>query len=280
MANCHPNCPGTGQAWVDLSFDLQGPLAAQAQHRFNQDWAFATQQAPPPVPQAEAMPPPAPDGAALAQLVASGPDQVDDTLYALLLSGCYTARRRILAVTPYFVPDDSLQMALTLAARRGLQVDLVLPRRSNHRLADVARNRALRELWAAGAHIWLAPHMVHAKAIVIDDTLALVGSANLDARSLFLNYELMVAFYHAPDIGQFRALGGNSTRRRPALCAAPTLAVASVQRRPGAVAGLSTLSTLGHDPAHPPPGPLLLPDGPVRRSGDTPAPTGHRRGSG
>lgn len=198
-----PELPRNRQAWVDLSFDLQGPLAAQAQHRFNQDWAFATQQAPPPVPQAEAMPPPAPDGAALAQLVASGPDQVDDTLYALLLSGCYTARRRILAVTPYFVPDDSLQMALTLAARRGLQVDLVLPRRSNHRLADVARNRALRELWAAGAHIWLAPHMVHAKAIVIDDTLALVGSANLDARSLFLNYELMVAFYHAPDIGQF-----------------------------------------------------------------------------
>jgi cardiolipin synthase len=193
--------PAPPHAWGDLSFDLQGGLAMQAQRQFEQDWAFATQ-APVPAP-ASAPVATASSGPALGQLVPSGPDQLDDTFYTLLVSGCYTSRRRVLAITPYFVPDTSLLLALTLAARRGVQVDLLLPRRSNHRLADIARNRALRELWRAGAGIWLAPRMLHAKAIVIDDELALVGSANLDERSLFLNYELMVAFHHTPDIRQF-----------------------------------------------------------------------------
>jgi cardiolipin synthase len=115
-------------------------------------------------------------------------------LHVLLVSGCFSARRRIQAVSPYFVPDPVLLMALTLAARRGLDVDLVLPRHSNHRLADWARHASLRDLTAAGGRVWLVPQMVHAKAVVIDDDLALAGSANLDERSLFLNYELMVAF--------------------------------------------------------------------------------------
>jgi len=103
-------------------------------------------------------------------------------------------------VSPYFVPDDSLLTALCLAARRGVQVELILPERSNHRLADIARQRALRDLVAAGARVRLTPGMTHAKAVVIDDTLALCGSLNLDARSLFLNFELMVAFYAPADI--------------------------------------------------------------------------------
>ncbi|MGH8747339.1 MAG: phospholipase D-like domain-containing protein, partial [Burkholderiales bacterium] len=189
------------KTWIDLSFDLRGPLAGQARQQFEQDWAFATEQpapeAPPPA-QADA---PAPRG----QLIASGPDQADDTLYTFLVSGFFAAHRRILAVTPYFVPNATLLMSLALAARRGVTVDLVMPAKSNHLLADMARHRALRQLAGAGARVWFLPRMIHAKAVVIDDDLALAGSANLDERSLFLNYELMVAFYDAAEIERFAA---------------------------------------------------------------------------
>ena len=94
-------------------------------------------------------------------------------------------------------------MSLTLAARRGVTVDLLLPAKSNHRLADLARHRALRELTSAGGRIWLLPRMIHAKLVLIDGELALTGSANLDQRSLFLNYELMVAFYESSDVQRF-----------------------------------------------------------------------------
>jgi len=82
-----------------------------------------------------------------------------------------------------------------MAARRGVVVDLLMPARSNHRLSDLARRRALCALADAGGRIWLVPQMLHAKLVVVDDTLALAGSANLDSRSLFLNYELMMAFH-------------------------------------------------------------------------------------
>ena len=187
--------------WVDLSFDLGGELVTQAQQRFEQDWAFATRA--PSVLATGPAPQPVPKEAGSAQLVASGPDQADDTLYSLLISSCFTAQTRILAVSPYFVPGDTLLLALTLAARRGIAVDLLLPRHSNHRLADMARPAALRELDAAGARVWLLDNMIHAKAVVIDNELALAGSANLDERSLFLNYELMIAFFGSSEVHRF-----------------------------------------------------------------------------
>lgn len=194
-----------GQApWRDLSFDLQGPLVAQAHWQFEHDWAFASGRRTPPNPvQPPLASPPAPTGQA--QWVASGPDQADDTVYAMLLTAAYRASHRLCLVTPYFVPDPALLNALCLAARRGVQVELLLPARSNHRLSDMARARALRALVQAGGQVWLLPGMLHAKLAVVDDSLALAGSANLDSRSLFLNYELMVAFQSAHDVQRFAA---------------------------------------------------------------------------
>jgi cardiolipin synthase len=140
-----------------------------------------------------------------AQLIASGPDQIDDTVYSLLVTAAYRARERIALVTPYFVPDAALLQALCLAARRGVTVDLLVPARSNHRMSDLARTRALRMLSAAGGRIWLAPQMLHAKLAIVDHTMAMAGSANLDSRSLFLNYEMMVAFHDRRAIATFVA---------------------------------------------------------------------------
>lgn len=213
--------------WLDLSFTVEGPLAAQAHALFETYW-YQHQKRPrapgnspgnnpdnnpansqstthpfmakPHVPVSAMACPSRAVQSHYTQLVPSGPDQAEDTVYGLLLTTLYRAQRRVLAVTPYFVPDDSLLKALCLAAQRGVRVELVVPARSNHRLADMARARALRDLVAAGAVVRLAPGMVHAKAVVVDDAIALCGSLNLDARSLFLNFELMVAFYDSQDI--------------------------------------------------------------------------------
>lgn len=187
--------------WVDLSFNLYGDLAQQAHTVFEMDWAFATQT---PVPKKHGQATHrATSQTSGARLVPSGPDRSEDTIYTMLISGCYTAQDHILIATPYFVPDTTLLTALELACLRGVGIDILVPETSNHVLADIARRFALRDLAKAGANIWLSPSMLHAKAFVIDDTLALVGSANLDERSLFLNYELMVAFYEAHKVQNF-----------------------------------------------------------------------------
>lgn len=193
---------GRTPAWTDLSFNLQGSLAGQALLLFESHWRHTSgpQENSPQAPAPEPAEPAPGVGQHLAQLVPSGPDQAEDTVHALLLTAIYRASQRVVAVTPYFVPDDSLLTALRLAALRGVCVELIVPAHSNHRLADIARQRALRDLAAAGAQVRLTAGMTHAKAIVVDDTLALCGSLNLDARSLFLNFELMVAFYASEDI--------------------------------------------------------------------------------
>jgi cardiolipin synthase A/B len=203
--------------WRDLSFDLQGDLVAQANHLFERDWFFAKHLRMMPAPRTENLtelgdthqerPVPVAGTSAqpTAQLVPSGPDCVDDTLHVLLLTAAYQARERISIVTPYFVPDTALLMALCMAARRGVQIDLLVPIRSNHRLSDFARNRSVRALAQAGGRIFISQRMQHAKLIIVDDVLALSGSANVDNRSLFLNYELMIAFHGGSSVRPFQS---------------------------------------------------------------------------
>jgi cardiolipin synthase len=190
--------------WEDLTFDLSGPVAAAAAAQFECDWVAAGGKAASSC-IADELPTPAPvaadsDASGEAQFLPSGPDQSEDTVHALLIDACFQARDRMLAVTPYFVPDVILETAMRLAARRGVQIDLCIPAISNHKLADFARNRALRSLSQAGVNIHLLPYMSHAKAVVFDRSIALSGSVNLDARSLLLNYECAVVFYGRAEI--------------------------------------------------------------------------------
>ncbi len=190
-----PDCPS--DCWTDLSFTQQGPSVASYRAIFEADWCFANDR---PAPDAIVLDDTADATEGRVQVVPSGPDIADDPIYAALLTASYEARQRLIAVTPYYIPDRGIQEALRLAALRGIEIDLILPARSNHRLADIARNRYLRELATAGARIWLLPTMTHAKAVVIDERLALAGSANLDIRSLFLNCEVVSLFYSDAEI--------------------------------------------------------------------------------
>ncbi|MHB1215393.1 MAG: phospholipase D-like domain-containing protein [Thiobacillus sp.] len=201
--------------WIDLSFSLAGPAVADLAHLFADDWQFARTRAARPD-----ITVPAAAGTHTVQIVPSGPVLTRDTLHELMLTACYGARQRIWIATPYFVPDEALQQALVLAARRGVEVRLLLPRRSNHRLADLARSRYLRELIAAGATVKAVPDaMQHAKALLADD-LALAGSANFDLRSLFLNFEVGCLFLSPVDIEALTAwltrLDGLTTDYQPA----------------------------------------------------------------
>jgi cardiolipin synthase len=184
--------------WADLAFLLEGPTVQTLVELYNMDWSFATDEEPPPPP------PPVPalfnGDEGIVQTVPSGPDVEHDPLYAALVAIAFEARERLWIATPYFVPNDSLNEALCFAALRGVDVRIVMPKRSNHRLPDLARAPYLRDLQRAGGKIHLLPYMMHGKLLVMDDRLALHGSANIDWRSLFLNFELATLCYSRADI--------------------------------------------------------------------------------
>ncbi|HEY0749020.1 MAG TPA: phospholipase D-like domain-containing protein [Steroidobacteraceae bacterium] len=185
--------------WRDLTFDLKGAVAAAAASQFESDWVAAGGK-PASADISSAAHNEVGPNSSDAQFLPSGPDQSEDTVEALLIDACFQSRDRMLAITPYFVPDVSLETAMRLAARRGVRIDLCIPAKSNHLLADFARNRALRALCQAGVNVHLLPYMSHAKAVVFDHSLALSGSVNLDSRSLLLNYECAVVFYGTNEI--------------------------------------------------------------------------------
>jgi cardiolipin synthase len=152
----------------------------------------------------------------------------NDALREALMVSFFRAHQRVWIVTPYFVPDDLLLEGLCMAAQRGVDLRLITPERSNHRLADWAREGYLSQLQEAGARIYFyQPRMLHAKALVIDRSVALVGSANMDMRSLLLNYEVGLCIY-SPEIiqklsGWMRGLMKTCREREPHHSAALTM---------------------------------------------------------
>jgi cardiolipin synthase len=194
----------SSERWKDLSFILEGPAVQHYQTIFRSDWLFATGESlsleHKEVTIVDNLP-----GKGLLQVVPSGPDVSDDPLYAAILAAIFQAKKRLWIVTPYFIPDETLSQALQLAAHRGVDVRVVIPQKSNHWLADIARGTYLRDLQEAGGKILhYQPGMLHAKALLADDELALIGSANLDMRSLFLNYETGLLVYSPSEVQEIK----------------------------------------------------------------------------
>ena len=176
--------------WSDLAFTLRGAAVDTCAQVFASDWTSTGGRARAPLPQ------PAPTGGhTVAQLAVSGPDLHHDGLHDTLVNAIHRAQDRIWIATPYFLPTDTLSDALSIAGRRGVDVRIMLPARSNQLIADFARGAYLRDLQSAGCSILLfGPGMLHAKAGIIDDS-AYVGSLNFDVRSMLLNFE-DVLFVH------------------------------------------------------------------------------------
>jgi cardiolipin synthase len=175
-------------AWRDTHVGIQGPAVASLTSVFLRDWHFMTGQS-----QVEErfFPAPEPAGDANIAVVPSGPDNPIEAIHRTFFIAIVSAQRRVWITTPYFVPDRSLTVALETAALRGVDVKIILPRRSNHKVTHWAGRSWYAELLEAGVGIYeYEPAMIHAKTMLVDAHVALVGSANMDLRSFRLNFEV------------------------------------------------------------------------------------------
>ena len=173
--------------WLDLTAVLRGPVVNQIQQLFLEDWACEG----PPIDAGAALPTPSTPGRIPMLAVPSGPGDRRDAARQLFITMMNEANDRIVMTSPYVVPDESSLLALQLAARRGVHVQIVVPERSNHWIVQLAASGYYDELADAGAEIHLhSPGLIHAKSLTIDNHFAMLGSANFDRRSFELNFEL------------------------------------------------------------------------------------------
>lgn len=186
--------------WHDFGVIIKGPAAVLLNEVFLADWSFAAKADPAALHREIPADISASGGKSELQVVASGPDVEGDPLYEAMLSMIQEAERSIWIITPYFIPDEVLFRSLLVKIRAGREVTLILPARSNHPVTDYARRYYVRELAKAGARVRLFHHgMLHSKAMIVDDRLAVMGSANFDLRSLFVNFEIGVFLYSERD---------------------------------------------------------------------------------
>lgn len=179
----------------DIHFRLQGPVIGQLAQVFDEDWSFVTGESGP-----ERDPGTRDHGeacdTAICRVVTDGPNEDLDKLIMILTGAVALSRRRVAIMTPYFLPPPTLINALQAAALRGVDVAVILPGINNQPLTHWASRNMLWELLQFGVRIYYQPSpFAHSKLLLIDDAYAQIGSANLDPRSLRLNFELIVEVF-------------------------------------------------------------------------------------
>lgn len=196
----------SNRRYRDCSFLIDGPAAGALERVFIADWCQATHREPKEFVEILRHQPLL-NGKTQIKIVSSGPDCIGDPLWEAYIKLIENAEKSITIMTPYFILDRTLFRLLFNAAQKNIEVKIILPRRSDHRLLDFARRWYLRKLKEAGAKIlFYTPGVLHAKLFLVDDETAVVGSANLDMRSLFFNYEIAAVINHMEsldNIGDF-----------------------------------------------------------------------------
>ena len=184
---------------IDTHFRLAGPVVAQMTEVFLEDWGFCTGEyarPQPPLLQAGEGSDAGDCGTAICRTIVDGPDEDLNKLSAILIGAISAAHRSIRIMTPYFLPPVEISLALQSAALRGVDIRLVLPVKNNLPVVHWASCNLLWEVLERGVRVFYQPPpFVHTKLFVVDDHYAQIGSANLDPRSLRLNFEIAVEVY-------------------------------------------------------------------------------------
>jgi len=185
-------------AWRDLSVRIEGPAVCQLQRVFLEDWAAERPGADLDVDIDEKPAMPELVGNISVQSAPSGPSAGAGAFGDLMTACISEAERHLVMTTPYFVPDESVMAALRVAALRGVEIDMIIPRKGDHPLVSAAARSYYDDLIAAGINVHLHTNgLLHAKTLRVDDSFVLIGSGNFDIRSFLLNFELMQLFFGA-----------------------------------------------------------------------------------
>ena len=182
-----------GLTYEELNVRLAGPVALELQAIFAEDWYVETGEF---LGDARYVPDPEVQGEIAVQTLPSGPGYPRENNQRLIVSLIHAANLRVFITMPYLVPDDALLQALETAALRGVDVTLVVPLQIDQYLVGYGQRSYYEELMEAGVRICrYGKRFLHAKCLTIDDTIAWIGSSNLDIRSFALNAEVVVLLY-------------------------------------------------------------------------------------
>ena len=182
--------PPYGEKVSDMHFLFNGLVVRQLEQSFIEDWSFCTGQAVAPTKR-----PPSAAGEAVCRTIIDGPNEAHQ-LSKMLIGAITTAKKRVQIMTPYFLPSTEMISVMQTTALRGIKVEIVLPETNNLPFIQWASNNMLGDLLQHGVEVFFQPPpFVHSKLFVIDGIYAQIGSANIDPRSLLLNFELNVEIY-------------------------------------------------------------------------------------
>ncbi len=220
--------------WKDLHLRIEGPVTRQITSIFAKDWFYVCGEA---LVDRRFYPRSDAGGSSVCRALPSGPGQYWRAFHETVFNAITGARDWVQVVTPYYVPDQAMQMALASAAHRGVRVRMLVPRHSNHPLVAAASRSFYQELLEAGVEIYRSHQgMIHGKQVTVDGRWATVGSANLDSRSFYLNYELNLILQDQGPINNLSMLFEDELRT------ATPIALEEFRQRPAWKHGLEGLA--------------------------------------